>query len=176
MKKFDEDYHLNANAQYIYLRKMHKEDTDVDYGAIWLHADVKGDEYERNNLTPAEQRIAQLMTEHEEYMHKNGLQWNENGYTDYETAMESLITCQELIDNGYAQEHCVEDDHINWCENCGKPFLSGYMVGNGHTACSDDCMRIIIAGQFDADVSEGDNLFWLQTLENNPWYFNSEYV
>lgn len=176
MKDFDKEYHLNANAQYLYLRKIHKDNPKVDFGAIWLHADIKGDEYVTNNLTPSELRIAQLMTEQEEYMHNGGLLWNENGYTDYETAMEALIMCQQLIDNGYAREHNVKDEHINWCENCGKPFLSGYMVGNGHTACSDDCMSIIIARQYDADVSEGENLFWVLSMDNNPWYFNSEYV
>lgn len=172
---FDKTYHLNANALYISLRNAHKDKDEVDYGALFLHTTVKGNEFE-NLSSDSDKRIAMLMTEQEEYMNQQNIRWNEDETVDYETAIETLCECQKKIDEGYAKEHGIEDEHINWCERCGKPFLEGLMVGNNHVACSDRCMNFMIAEQYDADVSEADNIFSILTLENNPWYFTSAYI
>lgn len=172
---FDKTYHLNANALYISLRNEHKDNDDVDYGALFLHTPVQGNEYEKLS-SESDKRIAALMTEQEEYMNQKNILWNEENTVDYETAIEALCDCQKMIDDGYAKEHGVEDEHINWCEHCGKPFLEGLMVGKEHVACSDQCMNFMIAEQYGVEISEADNVFSILTLDNNPWYFSSEYI
>lgn len=95
----------HSNALYLYLRKTRP---DEDYGAIFLHSEVKGDEYDSLDLTDTERRIARIMASNEERMALYGERWNEDGVTDYESAMEKLIA---IIENNPKAD--IESDADN---------------------------------------------------------------
>lgn len=85
-----EDLYLNHNALYVYLRKKYPD----NYSKIFLQADVKGDEYERykSELSDIEIRAVECMTDNEGRMKVINDHWNEDGFIDYESAMEQLIS------------------------------------------------------------------------------------
>lgn len=86
-----DDYHRNANALYVHLRSQHKDD-DYDYAREFLGTEIKGDEYQTIPLSLTERRIVDAMTNHEHSMELYEIHWNDEDYSDYESAMEAL--CQ----------------------------------------------------------------------------------
>lgn len=174
---FDQTYHLNANALYIALRRQHKDINDVDYGALFLHTTIQGNEFDTLLINDTEKRIANDMTLREKEMTLLHLSWNEGDTIDYETAMENLIECVNTLEGGLAARYDEKEGVVNWCSHCGKPFLAGYKVGQGNEACCDTCMEHIMAKLHNVPLEKASELFdKLSCEENDPWYFTSEYV
>lgn len=100
----------DANAIYLYLRKTHPNE---DYGKMFLETKVTDKDLRKfkSKLSGKELRIAGIMASYEECMHQHGEHWNDDGFNDYESAMEQLITL--------VTEH--PSAHISW-EN-GVPSI-----------------------------------------------------
>lgn len=176
--KFDQTYHLNANALYIALRRQHKDNESVDFGALFLNTTVQGNEYDTLLVNDTEKRVATEMTRRQKEMffllHTS---WNEGNTVDFETAMEALIESIDTLEGGLAKEYGEVEGYVNWCDYCGKPFLAGYKVGQSKEACSDTCMEHIMSELHNVPINQASALFdKLSCEENNQWYFTSEYV
>jgi formylmethanofuran dehydrogenase subunit E len=82
--------------------------------------------------------------------------------------------------NGYEVENAITEileDHkieIRFCEECGKPFDAGFIVGDGEWYCCEDCFESVMdrdygKGKWRATEEEGEYGGFYEYLDNNRW-------
>lgn len=127
---------MNLYANALYLRLYRENETDM-----FTVSNPKQSDYSELNST--DKVIAYFMTEREEEMDDLPHFWNEDGYVDFETAFETLVT---IADNILLHNPGIDADKfktylecsVRWCSYCGKPMTEGYYLTDLY-ACSEEC-------------------------------------
>lgn len=127
---------MNLYANALYLRLYRENETDM-----FVVSNPKQSDYSELNST--DKVIAGFITEREEEMDELPHFWNEDGYVDFETAFEALIT---IAYNILLHNPSIDADKfktylecsVRWCSYCGKPMTEGYYLTDLY-ACSEEC-------------------------------------
>lgn len=118
---------LYANALYLRLYRENKTD-------LFLSSNPKQADYYK--LNSADKAIVDFMTQREEEMDDLAHFWNEDGYVDFETAFEALVT---IADNIFLRNtKTYLECSVRWCSYCGMPMTEGFYLTNLY-ACSEEC-------------------------------------
>ena len=120
---------MNLYANALYLRLYRENETDM-----FIASNPKQADYSKLNST--DKAIVDFMTQREEEMDDLSHFWNEDGYVDFETAFEALVTIADniLLRNTKTYLECS----VRWCSYCGMPMTEGFYLTNLY-ACSEEC-------------------------------------
>ena len=120
---------MNLYANALYLRLYRENETDM-----FLMSNPKQSDYYKLNST--DKAIVDFMTQREEEMDDLPHFWNEDGYVDFETAFEALVT---IADNIFLRNtKTYLECSVRWCSYCGMPMTEGFYLTNLY-ACSEEC-------------------------------------
>ena len=120
---------MNLYANVLYLRLYRENKTD-----LFIASNPKQSDYSKLNST--DKAIVDFMTQREEEMDDLPHFWNEDGYVDFETAFEALVT---IADNIFLRNtKTYLECSVRWCSYCGKPMTEGFYLTNLY-ACSEEC-------------------------------------
>ena len=120
---------MNLYANALYLRLYRENKTD-----LFIASNPKQSDYSKLNST--DKVIVDFMTQREEEMDDLSHFWNEDGYVDFETAFEALVT---IADNIFLRNtKTYLECSVRWCSYCGMPMTEGFYLANLY-ACSEEC-------------------------------------
>ena len=130
---------MNLYANALYLRLYRENETDM-----FVVSNPEQADYSKLNST--DKVIADFMTQREEEMDELPHFWNEDGYTDFESAFAALVT---IADNILLRNPGIDADKfktcldcgVRWCSYCGMPMTEGFYLTNLY-ACSEECRFI----------------------------------
>lgn len=154
---------MNLYANALYLRLYRENETDMFVVSNPEQADY-------SNLNSTDKMIADFMTQREEEMDELPHFWNEDGYTDFESAFAALVT---IADNILLRNPGIDADKfktcldcgVRWCSYCGMPMTEGFYLTNLY-ACSEECRFIHYKECYGAkDKDEATKMYLLDCFE-----------
>lgn len=169
------------------MRPMKVQDFNWDEGAllnlIYLHWDVNSnpDKYNEwkyfagdhtyrfvmdyiERIPERAKKFAILFSLHERSLKREGKMWNEDGLTDYESAIAAMSEIMNSTTESGEPYHTVND--VRFCDVCGMPMYEGWMLDpystcGGHY-CSDRCVKADMRPDEFKEFIEDGSLFYTE--------------
>lgn len=157
-------------------------DDDAVLNLMYLHLDVNNnsDKYEEwkhclehsylyiadmiHGIPVRTRKFAILFSLHERSLKREGKMFNEDGLTDYESAIAAMSEIMNSTTESGAPYHTVND--VRFCDVCGMPMCDGWMIDpystcGGHY-CSDRCAKSDMCPDEFKEFIEDGSLFYTE--------------